>query len=311
MSGTRGKRKPKPSVSIVGSGRLGTALAIALSSLGYQIRSVVTRRQARAKRAASLVGDATAALTADRLNLMPPSQIVFITTPDDIIGPTVERLAKLQEQTLSGRVVLHVSGALSSDILGPLARKGSHVGSLHPLISVSDPQTGAASLPGAFYCVEGDLVATQTARRIVRDLKGEAFSIAGKDKPLYHAAAVMASGHVVALFDLAIEMLMQCGLSRGRARRALLPLLESTMNNLSKFDPARALTGTFARADIATVQKHLQALSKNNSSRAAEVYRALGMHALDFMNQNGVAAGIVSEIRNVLEPPKKQSMGSR
>jgi predicted short-subunit dehydrogenase-like oxidoreductase (DUF2520 family) len=305
MSGTRGKRKPKPSVSIVGSGRLGTAMALALSSLGYQIQSVVTRRHTRAKRAASLVGDATAALTADKLNLLPPSQIVFITPPDDIIGATVEKLAKLHEQTLSGRVVLHVSGALSSDILAPLARKGSHVGSLHPLISVSDPQTGAASLRGAFYCVEGDLVATQTARRIVRDLKGEAFSIAGRDKPLYHAAAVMASGHVVALFDLSVEMLMQCGLSRGKARRALLPLLESTLNNLSKFDPAKALTGTFARADIATVLKHLHALSKDDSSRAAAVYRALGIHALDLVNQKGVAPGIVREIRNVLEPPKQ------
>lgn len=305
MSRPRGKRRAKPSVSIVGSGRLGTALAIALSSLGYPIQSVVARRKATAERAASLVDEATTALTANQLKLLPPSQIVFITTPDDTIGSTAESLAKLPEQPLNGRIVLHVSGALSSDILAPLARKGNHVGSLHPLISVSDPETGAASLRGAFYCVEGDPVATQAARRIVRDLKGEAFSIAGNNKPLYHAAAVMASGHVVALFDLAIEMLVHCGLSRVRARRALLPLLESTLNNLSKSDPAKALTGTFARADLTTVLKHLKALSKDDSSQAADVYKALGMHALDLVNQDRVEPGIVTEIRKVIAPPNQ------
>ncbi len=182
--------------------------------------------------------------------------------------------------SLKGSIVLHTSGALSSDVLGPLTRIGFHVGSLHPLVSVSDPQTGHESLRGAFYCIEGDAAATRTARAIVRDLKGRSFTISSYDKPLYHAAAVMASGQVLALYDLATEMLVQCGLKRGNALRVLLPLLQSTVNNLSRSDPARALTGTFARGDIATVRRHLQALSGDGLLEALEVYKLLGARSL-------------------------------
>ncbi len=302
MSKAPPKRKTRPTVSIVGAGRLGTAMAIALSSLDYRIQAVVARRSARAKKAASLISRTTAALGADKLRQLPLSQIILITTPDDEIAPTAEKLAGLPGNSFRGRVVLHTSGALSSEVLAPLVRMGNHAGSLHPLVSVSDPRTGAENLRGAFYCVEGDTAAVRAARRIVSDLKGESFSIPSDRKPLYHAAAVMASGHVVALFDLAIEMLVQCGLSAATARRVLLPLLQSTVNNLLKAVPARALTGTFARADLTTVLRHLEALSKDGSSRVVDAYRALGIHALDLAEENGAEPRILREIRKVLEP---------
>lgn len=294
------KEKSKPSLSIIGSGRLGTALAIALSSAGYGIEAVVTRRPGRAKKAAALVGSATSALTANELDLLPPSRIVLIATPDDEIANVAQRLAGTQQNPVKGRTVLHTSGALSSDVLKPLAGIGFQVGSLHPLVSVSDPRTGPANLRGAFYCVEGQSAAARAARTIVRDLKGRSFSISSSNKPLYHAAAVMASGHVVALFDLAAEMLVQCGLNSGKARQVLLPLLESTVNNLLKSDPASALTGTFARGDFATVQRHLQALSQKKLSRALEVYKILGAQSLKLAASNSIDAELLVRARRAL-----------
>ncbi|MDQ3667743.1 MAG: DUF2520 domain-containing protein [Acidobacteriota bacterium] len=303
-------KKSKPSVSVIGSGRLGTALAIAMSSADYRIEAVVTRHPASAKKAAALIGRATSALTANDLQLLPPSRIVLITTPDDEIAHAAQRLAGAQRNLVKARIVLHTSGALSSDVLAPLAAMGFQVGSLHPLVSVSDPQTGAMNLRRAFYCVEGDVGGARVARAIVRDLKGRSFSICSSNKPLYHAAAVMASGQVVALFDLATEMLVRCGLDPGKARRVLRPLLESTVNNLGRSDPATALTGTFARGDLATVQSHLSALGRHGLFVALDAYRALGIHALDLAKKNGADPQTLEEISKALEsfsPPRKKN----
>jgi predicted short-subunit dehydrogenase-like oxidoreductase (DUF2520 family) len=293
-------KKSKPSVSIVGSGRLGTALAIALSSSGYPIQAVVARRLTTARKAAALVSRHTLALKASELDLLPSSRIVLLTTPDDEIAITAQRLASSRRSLLRGSIVLHTSGALASDVLEPLTSIGFHVGSLHPLVSVSDPRTGQEGLRGAFYCIEGDAAATRTARTIVRDLKGLSFTISSDYKPLYHAAAVMASGHVLALYDLATEMLVQCGLERGKALRVLLPLLESTVSNLLRSNPARALTGTFARGDVATVRRHLQALSRDGLPEALEVYKLLGARSVQLAARNGLEPKLMKQIKRTL-----------
>jgi predicted short-subunit dehydrogenase-like oxidoreductase (DUF2520 family) len=294
------KRNSKSSVSIVGSGRLGTALALALSTVGYSIDAIVARERSHARNAARLVGSSTTALGIDDLKRLPASKVIFIATPDDEIGNVSEKLAGLTSGPVKGRFVFHTSGALSSEVLTSLAGVRFHVGSLHPLVSVSNPRSGAASLSGAFYCIEGDPSAVRMAHAIVRHLKGQSFTIPQESKPLYHAAAVMSSGHVVALFDLAIEVLMRCGLSRSKSQRVLMPLLESTVNNLATTDPARAMTGTFARGDLATVLRHLQSLSKDGPIQALEAYRTLGVHALDLMQRNGAEPPVASEIRKLL-----------
>jgi predicted short-subunit dehydrogenase-like oxidoreductase (DUF2520 family) len=197
--------------------------------------------------------------------------------------------------------VIHTSGALSSKALAPLARAGFHTGSLHPLVSVSEPHSGAKALYGAFYCVEGDPTATRVAKRVVADLKGTSFTIRPQNKALYHAAAVMASPHLVALFDLATEMLTACGLSRQSARKVLVPLLESTVENLKVSDTEKALTGTFARGDLATVKRHLTALSGKDKTEALEVYRLLGLHSLVLAKRKGVDPRMMEEIRKLLQ----------
>ncbi len=298
--------KLKPSISIIGSGRLGTALALALSSSGYSIQAVVARRATSARKAARLIGRPTVALKASELNLLPASTLILLTTPDDEINHVAQRLASSQRNMLKGSIVLHTSGALSSNVLKPLIGAGYHIGSLHPLVSVSDPQAGQKSLRGAFYCIEGDAAATRTARAMVRDLNGHSFTISSDNKPLYHAAAVMASGHVLALYDLATELLVQCGLKRGKALQVLLPLLQSTVSNLLRSDPARALTGTFARGDVATVRRHLHALSREGLLEAFEAYKLLGAQSLELATRNGLEPKLAEQINRALTTAKKK-----
>ncbi|HEX8652811.1 MAG TPA: Rossmann-like and DUF2520 domain-containing protein [Pyrinomonadaceae bacterium] len=295
-------RRRKPTLSIIGAGRLGTALAIALDRCGYRIEALVARRLGHARRAASLIRGGTLALTAKQLALLPPSDLLFITTPDDAVLSSARDLAAtVSIGSRQRRTALHTSGALSSTVLSPLHEAGFHVGSMHPLVSVSDPLSGAESLQEAFYCVEGDASAVRAARAIVRSLGGQSFSINTEDKALYHAAAVMSSGHVVALIDIAIEMLVGCGLTPSRARSVLMPLLRSTLENLSALEPADALTGTFARADIATVRSHLRALREHSPHEALAAYRLLGQRSLRLAEKKGMDATALKAITLTLK----------
>jgi predicted short-subunit dehydrogenase-like oxidoreductase (DUF2520 family) len=271
--------KSKPQVSIIGTGRLGTALAIALVQQNYSIGALVARRRESACRAAALLDGPSRVLAVKELVDLPAPEVLLIATPDDQIARVAESLAKLDWETPRRSIVLHTSGALSSAVLAPLRDKNWSTGSLHPLASVSEPKAGARLLRGAFWCVEGDKRAVRLCRTIVADLDGKSFSISSEKKPLYHAAAVMASGNVTALFDLGIEMLSQCGLNRKQSQDALTPLLVSAVRNLEELDPARALTGTFARGDVETVKRHLEVLKKNKF--ALEMYRLLGLRSLD------------------------------
>jgi len=284
------KRKQKSDVSIVGAGRLGTTLAVALAERGYTIRSLVARSVKSARKAASLLDADVQVLAAKDLRTLINADLFLITVPDDQIVRVVQELGEINaDRKLTA---LHTSGALSSAVLAPLRERGWQTGSIHPLLSVSAVHD--ASLEGAFWSVEGDSSALRLGKKIVRDLGGKSFSIRAEDKPLYHAAAVMVSGNVVALFDVALEMLAECGLDRKTARAVLLPLIASTVRNLETKTPEESLTGTFSRGDVETVKRHLAVLKHNE---VKDLYRILGMRSLELA---GLEEGLGRQIRKVL-----------
>jgi predicted short-subunit dehydrogenase-like oxidoreductase (DUF2520 family) len=289
------RKKRKPTIAIIGSGRLGSALAIALERKGYSVEYLVARRQASARRAAAFLDAGSTPLATKELSEVPNAELLLIATPDDQIASVAAWLNGLKINKERKPTALHTSGALSAKVLAALSKKGWSVGSLHPLVSVSEPRAGARSLRGAFWCVEGDPAAVRIAKTVVSDLEGKSFSIASDHKPLYHAAAVMASGNVIALFDAALEMLGQCGLKRTEAQRILLPLLLTAVKNLGDKDPAEALTGTFSRGDVETVKLHLAALKNNELPDALELYRLLGKRSLRLSKRN------IPEITRILK----------
>ncbi|MBC8031017.1 MAG: DUF2520 domain-containing protein [Pyrinomonadaceae bacterium] len=306
----------KPSVSIIGIGRVGQALANALQSVGYPVVALVFRDSAQAKRARKLFSKSTfpdtLLLASDQLESLPASDLLLITTPDDAIEEMAEKVAALPN---GGRpngkpngkqsAVLHTSGALSSDALAPLSKVGFSVGSIHPLVAI-DPAEGAAALRGAFYCIEGRKLAASFAKSIALDLGGTPIRIKTANKALYHAAAVMASPHVVALFDLAVKLMVMSGVEWSDARKMLLPLVDSTVKNLRARAPSSALTGTFARGDIGTVERHLKALSQGSPGDALEVYKLLGLRSLQLAKENGLDPAKVKQITKLLKSkPKK------
>jgi len=273
---------------------MGGALAIALARRGFRVDAVASRSKKSAQQLSARISAAPEVFTVSGL---PATELILITTPDDQIAVTAEKLAKLKSIREAKPVVLHTSGSLSSEILSPLKAIGCAVGSMHPLASISAPELGIKRFKNAYFSVEGDKKAQQIAGQIVAALNGKAFSVATKMKPLYHAAAVMTSGHTTALFSIATGLLAKCGLSEQKARAVLLPLLRGTAENLIRQTPAGALTGTFARADVEAFERHIKLLVENADIDAVNIYLLLAKTSLKLAEEQGADTDRIKTLR--------------
>ena len=146
-------------------------MAIARARKDYEIKALVGRTLENVRRATQQISPSPGIFKAENLAELPPSEIVFIATPDPEIEPTAARLAANYNFN-SETIFLHTSGSLSSRVLRILKEKGTFVGSLHPLVSVSDSVAGAESFAGAFFCVEGDAEAIDAVKQITAGLGG-------------------------------------------------------------------------------------------------------------------------------------------
>ncbi len=290
-------------VSIIGVGRVGGALALALnkSNKKYRIENLFSRNPVKTGKITDELIDKPQVFTDAKVEEI-NSDIIFICTQDSEILDVAEKLA---EKLNHKPYIFHVSGSLSSEILSDVKNIGCKTGSIHPLVSVSDAFLGAQRFENAYFCVEGEPSAIRLAEKIVGDLNGKSFSIKTKHKILYHAAAVTACGHLVAVIDAALEMLSGCGLESGNAQKILLPLIKSTIENLETQTTAQALTGTFARADFSTFEKHLEALNRNVSPLAVEIYLSLGERSLELAEKQDADSINLEKIRKRISLAKK------
>lgn len=273
----------KPSVAIVGCGKVGTALGKFLQAAGYPIVGFASRSRASIDRMAAVVG--SAALRKDPWRAASPADIVFITTPDDAIAHTCRRILR-HEGFKRGARVFHCSGSLPSTILSGAKTAGAVVGSLHPLQSFAalvHEQNPFADIPIA---VEGDEAAVKDAEKIIRDLGATMIRIETEGKTLYHAAAVAASNYLVTLYDFSLQLIGRAGISAEDAPAVLRPLIEGTLANVRRVGTRQALTGPIARGDSNTVAGHLEAI-RLALPRFLDLYEVLGRHTLDIARSRG------------------------
>lgn len=282
------------SVSIIGAGRVGLALALSLPPDDYCVTHVVHRGRE--------LLDEVAGLLPENANVQRPEEfsggdadILIVAVQDALIAATADWAANSFN---SVSYAYHTSGALQSGLLYALKNVGASLGSIHPLVSISEPALGKELFDGAYFCVEGEADAVETGRELVKGLGGIPFAIDTGFKTLYHAAAVTACGHLVALLDASFEMFETCGIEPDDAKRILMPLVSSTVGNLTRQDTASAMTGTFARADVETFSKHVTAINEMCSEEIMEIYLLLGERALKLAAEKGVNADRIESMRS-------------
>jgi predicted short-subunit dehydrogenase-like oxidoreductase (DUF2520 family) len=268
------KQSAKPRIAIVGAGNLASALAQSLREAGYEIEQILSRRQPasirRARRLAHQVGATAVAASQARIQ----SEVVWFCVPDAAIANAAESIADATNWT--GKVALHSSGALASDELAVLQRRGAPIASVHPLMTFV--RGSRPSLVGVPFALEGNPKAVRAARAIILDLGGQPFALRKEQKAAYHAWGMFASPLLTALVAASERVAEAAGVSRKAAREKMLPILRQTLANYARLGAPGAFSGPIARGDVATVKKHLSVLLKVPQAR--EVYVALARAAL-------------------------------
>lgn len=297
MTKSDGKR---PRVAIIGAGKVGSAIAILLHRKGYVIAAVASRSKAHAEALASRVGSRVAEGPSE---CAASGDVIFITTPDREVARVTEEIAR-RGGFRQGQVVAHTSGYLSSQELSAAREAGASVASMHPLQSFADVDMAISALPGSLMAIEGDEEALPVVKSIALELGTRPFVIQAGSKPLYHAAAAIASNYLVSLIHLSIELLGKLGLSEREALEGLGPLIEGTLRNVLELGPVRALTGPIARGDAGVVRGHIKALS-GVGEEELRLYSLLGLHTVRIAAEKGRLTGVdlpqLSVIKDLLE----------
>lgn len=266
-------------IAIVGGGRMGRGLALALAEAGERVEMASGRATGAGEAAAFAAGAAT----------------VVLAVPDDAIETVAAALATRGAVT-ADQSVLHLSGLHDHLALQPLAGTGAALGSLHPLQTIADPDTAAARWRGAYAAIEGEPRAILEAERLARLLGLTPIRLPAGAKPRYHAGGVIASNYLVVLAALAARVAEGAGIDPALAARIYLPMMRGAMENLERLPPAEALTGPVRRGDVATVARHLTALAP--AERAT--YAVLGLEAVGVAEAAGLSADRAAALRAVL-----------
>jgi predicted short-subunit dehydrogenase-like oxidoreductase (DUF2520 family) len=285
-------------VGVIGPGRAGVGLALALSGARFDVRL-----HGRSEKPVPTPLTLTVGPENEPPAWIAQAGVVILAVRDDEIRSLAESLARAGA-VHADHVVLHLSGAQGQEALGPLVGSRAALGSLHPLQTISDPEHAAERLKGAWAAVEGMPRAVQAAEGLAQALGMRPFQIPSKAKPIYHASAVFASNYFVVVEAVAQRLLRHAGLSEADAWQALRPLVEGTLENLSRQPPIAALTGPVARGDAATIRRHIESLTRDD----ALLYRALGRAALELAQKRGmdeatavqVAAALATDLPPVI-----------
>ena len=267
----------------IGAGTTGTALAVRLAQKGWPVVAVSSRTLSSAQKLAALVTDCRVCHTAQ--DVAEAAELVFITTPDDVIAQVCGEV-----QWREGNSVVHCSGAHSVDILESAKKTGAATGSFHPLQSFADADQAIHNLPGSTFALEAEEPLLTTQKELTHLLNGNWVVLKPGDKVLYHAAAVFACNYLVTLVKLALDLWQNFEIASKEATRALLPLLEGTINNINNIGLPDCLTGPIARGDSGTIARHLSAL-ETRCPALLTTYKELGLHTIPI----ALAKGKVSE----------------
>jgi predicted short-subunit dehydrogenase-like oxidoreductase (DUF2520 family) len=187
------------------------------------------------------VGTAIAARLEERgVELREDAELTLLCVPDTAISDVARGLSP------GHGWIGHVSGATPLSALAPHTRRFS----LHPLQTFTLAR-GPEQLDGAWAAVTAETdEARGQALELARTLGLEPFELADAERPLYHAAAAMASNYLVTLHDAAASLFA----SAGAPAEALVPLMRRTIEN------GFELTGPIERGDWATVEAHRDAI---------------------------------------------------
>lgn len=248
-------RLVKPTIAIIGYGKVGRVLVRAFNATKYPLRQGLT-------------------------NLSSDVDFVVLSVPDRYIGQVADEIVARRELR-AGTVVAHTSGSLSTEPLESVRTIGALPLAWHPLQTFTGSE-GPELLHGITFGIEGDPEAVEIGEEIARDLGGIPFRTTPGLRPLYHLGAVFSCNLMAALVGMSLDLLGEAGMDEETALQALKPLLSQTLDNIVRLGLPQSITGPVSRGDDQTIRSHLDILSQY--PQAQTIYRLLSRELLDRLN---------------------------
>ena len=272
-----------PRVGIIGAGTVGTALGVAISRSGWPVTAFASRDAGRRERFAALVPGARA--YAEAPAILDAVELIVVSVPDDAIAAVAGSM-----RLFAGQTMVHTSGLLGAGVLSASLGAGSHIGAFHPLVSfTADVERSVEGLKGATVAVEGDDLTVGLLADLAEAIGGLPVRLPAGSQAAYHAAAVLASGGLIALLDAVVALGAVAGLDEPGAVAVYGRLMEQTLANARAVGVAAALTGPITRGDAGTVTAHLEALARF-APEVADLYLAAARRELVIAEERGTLA---------------------
>ncbi len=257
-------QKPRFTVAIIGAGKVGSVLGKLLIDGGQQVRCIISRTEASARKAARFLHCRD--IVTSFQGIPASVNLVLITTPHGAIASVSRALAGLDHLKYNRLAVCHVSGMLTADVLEPLRERGATVFSFHPLQTFPRdflPGDIVQSARGIYYGVDGTAKGIRVARQLARVLQGRIIEIPPEMREFYHAACVVASNHLTVLVWVLERMFRGLRVREENFFPVFRPIMEATLENIALTSPAKALSGPVARGGVETVTGHFASIKKH------------------------------------------------
>jgi len=286
-------RRPKD-FSIIGAGRVGTALAVALAARNWKLKVIADAVPEKARRLKKMVGQGRA--TTEAQQAVRQAELIFLCVPDSQIEKVVSQIAK---EEVKNKYFFHTSGALSSSLLTPLKEKGARVGSFHPVQTFATETPEKDLFRGIFIGLEGQPEAVRLGLKIARTLRSQVILLSPEDKPAYHLACSISSNFLVVLLSEIKDIMESISLDEKTTLELLTPLLKKTLHNVKKLGVEESLTGPVVRGDAETVKKHLEITARFPG--LDRIYRAMALEALKIAEKQGLKENSLKALKRLLE----------
>jgi len=263
-------------LGIIGGGRAAWAFGSAWVGSGGEVSGVVLRPSS-----ASPLASRLGSRLVTESELARSSELILIAVSDQALPEVIGHLLTLTPTQLP---LFHPSGSLSSELF-----HGRPLGfSLHPLRSLP-PVGEPLHMEGSLLTFEGPPAARELARAIVSRFKARFLELDAQEKPLYHAAAVLSSNDVAVLLDMALATVRDAGVDSRILKKSFGDLAHSAIDNWVGHSGASRFTGPVMRGDKATIQRHLDVLSRWPEREV--VYRLLAIELARRMREETTEKG--------------------
>lgn len=258
-------------IGFIGAGKVGVSLGKYFADNNQEITGYYSKFEKDAIEAAEFTNSQ---VYRNQEDLVKDSEMLFVTVPDGVIEKVWNQV---KTYDVSGKIICHASGALSSEVFSDISELKGFGFSIHPLFAVSDKYNSYKELSGSYFTIEGSEQKINVVKSFLEKMGNNVCIISKNDKVKYHASAAIASNLVVGLISLSERLLTECGFDEKSAHEALAPIIKGNVNHIINDGVTKALTGPIERNDITTVKKHLEILDDNDK----EIYKRLSLEVVN------------------------------